>query len=195
MEQEKKERILDAAEARFARFGFKKTSIDEVAADAGVGKGTVYLMCESKEDLFYQVVHRDIRAWCAAVAQLIDPRVPADELLTRCNFQAWQYLDDHPLVRDLLLGNHQEVMPLWTDRLEDLRAIGRANTVEILRIGVRQGRFRADLDVERVALILQDLLAASLLIAFRSHRPADEQMMLAAISLDLLLTGLLVRPA
>lgn len=44
-------KILDAARDRMHYYGFKKTTIDEVAADAGVGKGTVYLYFESKEDL------------------------------------------------------------------------------------------------------------------------------------------------
>lgn len=44
-------RILDAARDRIHHYGFKKTTIDEVAADAGVGKGTVYLYFESKEDI------------------------------------------------------------------------------------------------------------------------------------------------
>jgi len=44
-------KILDAARDRMHHYGFKKTTIDEVAADAGVGKGTVYLYFESKEDI------------------------------------------------------------------------------------------------------------------------------------------------
>src|SRR5262249_2494295 len=62
-------RILDAASEAFARHGFKKTSIDDVAKAASVGKGTVYLVCDSKEDLFYQVVHREIRAWVADISK------------------------------------------------------------------------------------------------------------------------------
>src|SRR5271156_2010884 len=46
-----KHRILAAAEERLWHYGFKKTTIDEIAADAGVGKGTVYLYFDSKEDL------------------------------------------------------------------------------------------------------------------------------------------------
>lgn len=42
-------RILEAAKERLWHFGFKKTTIDEIAADAGVGKGTVYLHFDSKE--------------------------------------------------------------------------------------------------------------------------------------------------
>ena len=46
-----RERILEAAEKRLWHFGIKKTTIDEIAADAGVGKGTVYLYFESKEEI------------------------------------------------------------------------------------------------------------------------------------------------
>ena len=46
-----RQRILDAAEQRLWHYGFKKTTIDEIASDAGVGKGTVYLYFESKEDI------------------------------------------------------------------------------------------------------------------------------------------------
>ncbi|MGO8671472.1 MAG: TetR/AcrR family transcriptional regulator [Capsulimonadaceae bacterium] len=51
-------KILDAASDRMAYYGFKKTTIDEVAADAGVGKGTVYLYFESKEDIALAILAR-----------------------------------------------------------------------------------------------------------------------------------------
>lgn len=193
MDQEKKRRILDAAEAAFARFGFKKTSIEDVASAAGVAKGTIYLMCASKEDLFYQVVHRDVRDWCASVAGHIDPRVPAPQLLAACSLAAFAYLDEHPLVRDLILGNYVDTLPLWVDRLEDLKVIGRANTEEILRIGIRQAHFRPEIDVQRVARILQDLLAASLLMVHRARLEPEEKAALDAVGFDLVLNGLLKR--
>lgn len=43
--------ILDAAERLFVRYGFKKTTMDEIAAEAGVGKGTIYSYFRSKEEL------------------------------------------------------------------------------------------------------------------------------------------------
>ena len=46
-----RQKILDAAEHRLWHYGYKKTTIDEIASDAGVGKGTVYLYFESKEDI------------------------------------------------------------------------------------------------------------------------------------------------
>lgn len=50
-QSEVRQKILEAAEQRLWHYGFKKTTIDEIASDAGVGKGTVYLYFEGKEDI------------------------------------------------------------------------------------------------------------------------------------------------
>jgi len=52
---EKRTRILNAAQSLFIRYGIKRTSIDEVARAADVAKGTLYLYYESKEMLFAEV--------------------------------------------------------------------------------------------------------------------------------------------
>jgi AcrR family transcriptional regulator len=48
----KRDAIFDAALALFGRYGFRRTSIDDIARAAGVAKGTVYLHVETKEALF-----------------------------------------------------------------------------------------------------------------------------------------------
>ncbi len=58
MSIEHRDAILTAATETFGRFGFKKTSIDDIARRAGIGKGTVYLHFESKEELFAAVIRR-----------------------------------------------------------------------------------------------------------------------------------------
>jgi AcrR family transcriptional regulator len=52
-------RLLDAAARLFARFGFDKTSVDEIATAAGVSKGAVYLHWPSKFNLFEAVLVRE----------------------------------------------------------------------------------------------------------------------------------------
>jgi TetR/AcrR family transcriptional repressor of mexJK operon len=51
-----RQKILEAAERRLWHYGLKKTTIDEIAADAGVGKGTVYLYFDSKEDISIAII-------------------------------------------------------------------------------------------------------------------------------------------
>jgi len=50
--------ILDAAESLFERYGYGKTTVDEIAKEAGIGKGSIYLHFESKEDLAFAWVDR-----------------------------------------------------------------------------------------------------------------------------------------
>jgi AcrR family transcriptional regulator len=190
MERAKKECILEAAARAFTRFGFKKASIDEIARQAGVAKGTVYLACESKEDLFYQSLHRELRAWIADCSRLIDPRVPADELFELVLRSSLAFLLSRPLLLDLFMGRYHPLLPEWSERLDELRTLGRASTIEILRLGIRQGRFRPDLDVEIVASLLQDLHLASHLFhaGEQTDLPRLERRLKAG--LDLILNGL-----
>jgi AcrR family transcriptional regulator len=55
---ESRQAIVAAAEELFARYGFKKTSIDDIARVAGIGKGSVYLHFASKEELFAEFMRR-----------------------------------------------------------------------------------------------------------------------------------------
>jgi AcrR family transcriptional regulator len=67
--------ILEAARSRFLHYGFKKTTIDEIAVDAGVGKGTVYLYFDSKEDLLTTIaldVKKNITEQMRAIAGSFD---------------------------------------------------------------------------------------------------------------------------
>lgn len=191
----KRECILVEAAKIFARFGFKKTSIDEIAKEAGVGKGTVYLAAESKEELFYQVLHREVRAWQAACAKVIDPRVPADQLLMRLYLEAQKHLEANTLVRDLFRGEMVRMLPKWGARFDELRGLGRSNLIEVLRIGIRQGVFRPDLDLEQVAGILQDMHLAAFIL--RPQAASDAEMQARAmVGFDLVLHGIVAaRPA
>src|SRR5690348_13347462 len=98
MEATTQERVLDAAAHCFGRRGYAGTSIDAVAERAGVGKGTVYLYCKSKQDLFYQSIHRELRQWVADLSKMIDPRRPADELMIQMAAADAEFLERRPLV-------------------------------------------------------------------------------------------------
>ncbi|MFT7622594.1 MAG: AcrR family transcriptional regulator [Myxococcota bacterium] len=193
MDVAKKESILDAAVRAFARHGFKKASIDAIAKAAGVAKGTVYLACENKADLFYQSVHRELRQWIAECGKHIDPRRPADELLSENAGAALVFLEARPLVRDLLLRLTEGSIPDWQLRFDDLRDIALGNTIQILKLGQRQGRFRAELDVDAVAEVLQDMYVAGYIFSRRPGRDATEVQTRFRTAFDVVLNGLLAR--
>lgn len=51
-------RVLDATDRLMARYGYRKMTVDDIATEAGIGKGTVYLAFESKEDVALSCIDR-----------------------------------------------------------------------------------------------------------------------------------------
>ncbi|MET8157575.1 helix-turn-helix domain-containing protein [Sphaerisporangium sp. NPDC005289] len=79
--EERAHRILDAAAELILRWGYDKTTIDDIARAAGVAKGTIYLHWKSREALFAALLRRDrvamleqVRAGLAADADGATPR-------------------------------------------------------------------------------------------------------------------------
>lgn len=64
--------ILDAALSLFARYGFKRTSVEEIATAARVGKGTIYLYYASKEELLVAVIRRGLDEVYNAIVRATD---------------------------------------------------------------------------------------------------------------------------
>lgn len=194
MDPGKWEIILAEAAKAFGHYGFRKTSMEDVARAAGVAKGTLYLGCSSKRDLFYQAILRELRLWNAELARGIDPRVPADELLVQVAARALAERDRYPLARDLIQGRFDRDLPDWLEHLDELRAANQSTLLELLRLGVRQGRFRAELDVDEVAGILLDLITSTLMYHSRGRDPEAQIARHSMAVFDLALNGLLSRP-
>jgi len=57
--EERADRILDAAGELMLRWGYNKTTIDDIARYAGVAKGTIYLHWKTREDLFTALMERE----------------------------------------------------------------------------------------------------------------------------------------
>lgn len=80
---DKDQRILDAAKILFSRYGLKKTSIEEIAQHAGLGKGTVYLYFKSKDEIFSVLASRLTQEYNDALDQaLAVPATPTEKLKT-----------------------------------------------------------------------------------------------------------------
>ena len=46
-----KDAILDATDRLLARYGYRKMTVEDIAVETGIGKGTIYLHFERKDDL------------------------------------------------------------------------------------------------------------------------------------------------
>jgi AcrR family transcriptional regulator len=186
--------ILAAALASFAERGFAATRLEDVAARAGVSKGTVYLYFNGKEQLFEAVVRArllpNLERLEALLATFEGPSASLLErlLLTMAEVVGSQ-LGAIPKLVIAEAGNFPELARFYLDEVvrRGLRLIG-----AILRRGIERGEFRA-VDVDHVVYcVIGPMLIAALWK--NSLEPYDERALdaqaLARAHLDLLLRGL-----
>lgn len=74
-------RILDAADRILARLGFRRMTIGDIAAEAGIGKGSVYLHFDGKEDVALSCIDRMAAGVVAQIEILATSPAPAAERL------------------------------------------------------------------------------------------------------------------
>lgn len=55
-----KEHIIKVATSIFSKFGFKKTTIDDIAQSMGKGKSSIYYYFKSKEEIYQEVIHKEM---------------------------------------------------------------------------------------------------------------------------------------
>jgi len=140
---EKKRRLLLAALDVFAEQGFHATTIDQIAERAGVGKGTVYLYFQSKQDLFLGIIQEGL-SWLVQLAAGLaeaepDPRERLSKLV---HWHLRVILQNYPRMRMFMSGGVPQdlhaLLPEVQRRLRDFRSL----YINALQAGVESGCFR-----------------------------------------------------
>ncbi len=116
---EKKEKIISAATSLFSRFGLEKTTMEDIAKAAKKGKSSLYYYFKSKEEVFAEVIKKEIAGLKTAIIEAIekedDPynkfRKFVDSRLNYLNEKADQYTN----VKDEHLKHYEFVENLTAD--------------------------------------------------------------------------------
>ena len=153
--------LTAAALELFVERGFATTRLEDVAARAGVSKGTLYLYFDSKEALFKAVIEEGIvPTLVAAEQQLAEHSGSAAELLRKLLFGWWQQIGGTRLagVPKLIISESRNVPEVAQYYHDKVILRGRALLRTVLQRGIADGEFRA-LDVETaIDVIIAPLL-------------------------------------
>jgi AcrR family transcriptional regulator len=148
--------LLAAALDLFVERGYAATRLDDVAARAGVSKGTLYLYFTNKEDLFKAVIQEHLVPTLGEAEQTIDQyEGHSRDLLREIVMFWWQRVGDTQLsgLTKLMMaecGNFPEVAQFYHDEI-----ITRGNAVikRVLERGMARGELRK-LDAEQVTQVI-----------------------------------------
>jgi AcrR family transcriptional regulator len=152
--QERATRILDVAAELLLRHGYRRVTVDDVAAGAGIGKGTIYLHWKTREELFTAVFEREVLQAIGELLQALrqDPQVCLPHQFARAYFLAIMH---RPLLRGFVLGDADLLGKLATPRggaRDDRHRLLSRTYFELLS---GRGLLRDDLDVDAIAYAFQ----------------------------------------
>jgi AcrR family transcriptional regulator len=98
---DRRRQVLEAAARSFETFGYKATTMDQVAKLAGVGKGTIYTFFANKEELFGEILSGMIRQLKDMADRTIRPERSFVDNLTEVLHRILDYRQQHALVAKL----------------------------------------------------------------------------------------------
>jgi AcrR family transcriptional regulator len=94
--------IIEAAAKSFSLFGYKATTMDQVARLANVGKGTIYTFFKNKEELFNEIVSSLVKEMIAEAEAVIEPELPFAENVHRALYRLLEFRSKHQLMIKLV---------------------------------------------------------------------------------------------
>jgi TetR/AcrR family fatty acid metabolism transcriptional regulator len=155
--------IVDAARKLFARFGLGKTTVEEIAREAGYSKATVYNYFAGKEKIIVGVVEVERRLLLEKVKEAVaDAPGPVESLQTFFRTRVKQIQRMHVQYRP---GEEdmKRAMPHVVRSIEAHRREEQSLLEEILKSGIEQGVFRP---IEDIALTAEILFVTAVGITF-----------------------------
>lgn len=190
-----KDAILDATDRLLAHFGYRKMTVEDVAAEAGIGKGTIYLHFSSKEEVVLSHIDRIVDRLQDRLKEIAGSEATAAErlrlmLLTRVLFRFDSIQHYTQSLNDLLAALRPGLLRRRAQYFEAEAQI----FAEVLRAGRQSGEFSFDDEHATGHALLQatnGLLPYSLSTTELGAREEVEQR--AADVANLMLRGLLSR--
>jgi len=146
--------ILDAAAGLLLRHGSRRVTIDDVAAAANIGKGTVYLHWKTRDQLFTAVFEREALCAVDELRQALrhDPQACLLHRFARTYFLA---IARRPLLRGFLLADPELLGKLIASRDTNQDDRHDAMSRAYLELLAGHGLLRDDLDTDQIGYAYQ----------------------------------------
>ena len=157
---EKKERIVTIAEKIFSRFGFRKTTMDEIAKMARMGKSTLYYYFKSKEDIWAEVIRKESHILRQKLHEAVRNAVTPQEKIRTYVLTRMKHLKELSNYYTTLTDDYFDHYAFIEKEREDFTRYEIDTLTRILREGAAQGVFtveNAEITAQMIILALKGL--------------------------------------
>jgi AcrR family transcriptional regulator len=174
MSIDRKQQIIEAATKSFSLFGYKATTMEQIAKLANVGKGTIYTFFKNKEDLLDAIISSLILEIKKSAEQAMDPNRPFSENVHRALYRILEFRQQHQLTAKLL----QEVRNVGTAAVQEVMKKLDWAIIDYIRekieIAIKKGEIR-DCDAEITAFLMLKVYIALIVDWEQDHDPLPKE--------------------
>ena len=184
----KRQSIQEAVIRLMCREGLKSVTMDRVAQEVGIAKGTVYLHYRDKQELLEEVKESALAPITAKIEETLRGDEAADRKLRAYSIRYLSYFDEH---RDLfrILLYEREVTRVQGSRFQSERyRQTMTDVVRVIRDGIESGAFRdVDPHIAAAMFIESNLAVVNQRLLTEKPAPVEDD---AALIADVFINGL-----
>ena len=183
---DKPQQIIEAAVRVFARQGYFNSRVSDIAREAGIAAGTIYLYFKTKEDILITLFREKMAAFEASLRRAISGEPDAVAKVRRLVQLHFQMLEKDPDLAEVVQVELRQGQKFFRGASAHEVSAYFELIGSVLEEGVAAGRFHADLPVKIATKILfgaMDQMATSWVLGKRGYRLVDTADAVATIFL------------
>ncbi|RKD33521.1 TetR/AcrR family transcriptional regulator [Thermohalobacter berrensis] len=152
--EERRINIIEAAVKVFSKKGFHKARMEDIAKEAGIGKGTIYEYFDSKKHLFYEMIKHNVNLYKDNIKVILEKESNLEErLLGICRYHG-RFISEHiDMAQSIISQSHliDDEMKCWlfNERMNIFTIF-----LDIFKDSQKKGELRKDLNIEAAVLSL-----------------------------------------
>jgi TetR/AcrR family transcriptional regulator len=166
--RDKEKLILDAAQHRFAAYGYFKVTMDEIAEDIGMAKASLYYYFPTKEAIFRSVVQHEQEEFLSHIQTVIKDQLSASQKFLEYIQLRIKLTEQLNNLSPLHQQGWNEVRPIFKDLFADFIQKELRRITQILQEGKKNNEFRLD-HPQKIASMIQHILQGLHLKFFRGY--------------------------
>lgn len=171
-----KEEIANSFQKHFEHYGYKKTSVDDIARELKISKKTIYQHFSTKEEIFYYIVSKVAQQYmnrmAANLQELLTAKEKLDQLVRMIFAESRKWLKENDAFE---FRYKYDIAGLaFQDAYNDLLA-------ELIRAGVAAGEFRES-PVDLTVCFINGIISESMKVLSANPELVVEEEVIAAIN-------------
>jgi AcrR family transcriptional regulator len=182
---DRKAMIIEAAAKSFSLYGYKATTMDQVAKLANVGKGTIYTFFKTKEELFDEIISTLIADMREAAESVMDEAATFQENVNRVLMKVLEFRESHQLTIKLIQEERDMGTQMVVEAMQRVEQSVITYMTGIIRKAIEEDEIKA-CDPEITAFVMLKMYFSLIIEWQRSHSPLKKEEIYQLLELYLL---------